>query len=127
MAQIAINFQPDHLFCTQPTDRLAPHASYPRVHKNRSRKERVYYAVRCQMFSSIRCWRQRTWKSKIPLPAKYGRNTIFKRYKIFAQRKFTGRLLKYTGGARNEGNARKWCRLFKEGTTMNDRMLLLVH
>jgi len=72
MAQIAINFQPDHLFCTQPTDRLAPHASYPRVHKNRSRKERVYYAVRCQMFSSIRCWRQRTWKSKIPLPAKYG-------------------------------------------------------
>lgn len=54
-------------------------------------------------------------------------NTIFKRYKMFVRGKFTSRLFKIHGeGAMNEENARKWRRLLKEGTTMNDRMLLLV-
>jgi hypothetical protein len=46
---------------------------------------------------------------------------------MFVRWKFTGRLFKYTGVAMNGGNARKWYRLLKAGTTMNDHMLLPVH
>ena len=41
---------------------------------------------------------------------------------MFVWRKSTGKVFELNGvGAVNEGNVRKWCRLFKEGRTTRDQ------